>query len=121
MRVHANNLQPSGVPRPGAFANQPKDDPSAGMSTDWSKFSHPIDTRNRGKEPSRNIVISLSVGAIRDVPAQSVVHTPIQPNENPQIPDGNRAHTDVFGDKKSGDPEARVKFLDFYKVEIDLG
>ena len=61
------------------------------MSTDWSKYSTPMNTRDRARNPDRNGVISLGVGAVRAIP-QVVGHSPIA---------SNRAHTDVAGEKST--------------------
>ncbi len=94
MRVHFTNLYEDGTMKPGAFR-----DIGDGMSTDWEKYSTAEDTRLRGKAPRANAVISMRVGEVREIPAQEVIHTPTQ---------NNRAHTEVFGNKRGGDPEARL-------------
>jgi hypothetical protein len=108
LRVHKTLLDDDGLPKPVAFRNSPtKQD---GMSTDWEKYATPEETRQRARNPADNIVVSLPAGEVRQVPGQRVEHTPLQPA--PDSP-GNRAHTDVFGEKT---PEARVKFLQMYRV-----
>jgi len=92
MRVHQMWVR-EGELVPGVLRNH-----GEGMSTDWSRYARPDDTRRRARDPSRNGVIEMGVEAVRRVPGQSVEHRP--------LPD-NRAHTDVLGDK---DEEARVKF-----------
>lgn len=71
------------------------------MSTDWDKYSSARDTRRRSHRHSTEeyAIVAMNVGDVRDVPAQTVVHSP-QPD--------NRSHTDVIGDKRL--PEVRVKF-----------
>jgi len=61
------------------------------MSTDWSKYSTPPETRIRARKPQHNGVIRLHVGAVRAVP-QVVEHAPTAVN---------RAHTDVAGEKST--------------------
>ncbi len=102
MRVHSNNTK-NGLLIPGAFKNH-----NDGMSTDWSKYSIPEQTRQRAKNPSRNGVIEMSVKDVRAIPGQRVQHTPIP---------SNRAHTDVLGEK---DEESRVKFLRISRWAIPL-
>lgn len=111
MRVHKNNLDENGWPQVGAFRNRaPEGTPltnADGMSTDWAKYATVQDTLQRAKTPSDNIVIRLIAGKVRQIPGQVVEHTPIQATV--EQPVGNRAHTDVRGNKKL-DPEVRVKF-----------
>lgn len=122
MRVH-KNLMDNGRPMPGAFRNHP-DRTTDGMSTDWKKYSSPQRTRSTArKPPSEYAVIQLNVGDVRQVPRQTVEHTPIyQPESDP--PEINRAHTDVFGDKgdipNKKNPEIRLKFRAICKVIIAL-
>lgn len=108
MRVHRMWFDSQGNIRPGSFQNRPTD--QDGMSTDWQKYADPEDTRSRAKKPQDNAVIRLVVGEVRQIPDQSVVHTP-DPKTN------NRAHTDVFGQKH---PEARVKLSRICKIVIPL-
>lgn len=92
MRVHRTWFKPNGEIAPGAFQNR-----GDGMSTDWSRYSTPNETRLRArKTPTDNAVLAMVAGDVRQVPDQQVVHTP-QPE--------NRAHADVRGEK---DEEARV-------------
>jgi hypothetical protein len=107
MRVHRVDME-NGEILPRGFKNRPttKD----GMSTDWDKYATAQDTRNRGRVPLDNAVIRLNVGTVREIPDQTVVHTPdlIKPN---------RAHTDVFGKKH---PEARVLLIRAATIVIPL-
>ena len=91
MGVHKTWFKPDGTLATGAFRNR-----GAGMSTDWSKYATPEETRQRRRVPGDNAVVQMNVGQVRAVPGQSVTHTPFPEN---------RAHTDVFGEK---DEEARV-------------
>ena len=92
MRVHSQWIKDK-KPSVGAFQNR-----GDGMSTDWDKYSTPEETLRRApRDPSKNEVIKMQVGAVRQVPGQSVDHTPLAEN---------RAHTDVSGEK---DTEARMK------------
>jgi hypothetical protein len=108
MRVHRTWIDSNGDIRPGAFQNRPthKD----GMSTDWAKYARPEDTRFRAKNPRENAVIQLIVGKVREIPDQTVIHTPDSATNN-------QAHTDVFGEKHT---EARVKLSRIYKLVIPL-
>jgi hypothetical protein len=67
-----------------------------GMSSDWSRYSTPEESRHRARNPDVNGVIELTVHDVRAIPAQAVEHTPIQNHLDPDVRD-NRAHTDVFG------------------------
>jgi hypothetical protein len=99
MRVHKNYM-PDGEVTIACFRNH-----GEGMSTDWSKYSTAEECRARARNPQVNAVIEMGVGCVREIPGQTVVHTPIQ--GRPDIPD-NRAHTDVYGEKR--DNEIRVRF-----------
>jgi hypothetical protein len=105
MRVHRAQLDSDGKPIPGAFRNHGR-----AMSTNWSKYSSPEETRQRARSPSENAVIQMMTGEVRAVPGQSVVHTP-------DLPTRNRAHTDVTGEKT---PEVRIRFSRVYQVVLAL-
>jgi len=108
MRVHRNDLE-DGEILPRAFRNRPKD--TDGMSTDWEKYRTAQDTRNDGRvAPGNYAVIRLNVGEVREIPDQTVVHTP-------DLEKQNRAHTDVFGVKN---PQARVLLIRAATIVIPL-
>ena len=107
MRVHRCWLNPSGELRLGVFRNHGTG-ASVGMSTEWSFYSAPEQTRQRAKSPEDNGVISMVVGRVREIPGQLVEHTP-------DIEKSNRAHTDVFGEKTE---DVRVMFGRLFKWEI---
>ena len=110
MRVHRQNIDENGKLKPGAFRNLPKELPGSGMSTDWEKYTTPDETQQRARTPADNAVIQLLCGDIRNIPGQTVVHTP-----NREL--NNRAHTDVFGEKT---PEVRLKLMAIYQMVIPL-
>jgi hypothetical protein len=114
MRVHPQWFDESGDLDPGCFQNHPKK--TGGMSTDWSRFATPEDTRNRALRsgPANNAVVAFVVGPVRAIPAQTVVHAPIQ--GDPDIPD-NRAQAKVFGPKNA---EIRVNYLRIYRLVLPL-
>jgi hypothetical protein len=89
-----------------------------GMSTDWSRYSTPEESRQRAREPAVNGVVELSVTDVRGIPEQTVVHTPIQNHPDPGIPD-NRAHTDVIGPKEE-DPEIQRAFARICRIVIQV-
>ena len=60
------------------------------MSTDWSKYSSPNETRNRANEPQNNGIVALIAGGVRAIPGLSVKHSP-------DVQRSNQAHTDIFG------------------------
>ena len=64
------------------------------MSTDWSKYSSPTESRDRARRPKDNLIVSLPVGELRRIEGVSVFHSPIQ--NDPEQAD-NRAHADVIG------------------------
>jgi|SRR5690242_5530869 len=95
-RIHKSYLQFGDELPPGVFRDQ-----GGGMSTDWDKYSTAEETQKRVQRsaPEDNGVLSLNVGGVRQISPLTVEHTP-QPE--------NRAHSEVFGDKKK-DPEVRLK------------
>ena len=94
-RIHRNLIKDQEV-IPYAFRNV-----VSGMSTDWSKYSTPEESRNRARIPSENGIIVLNVGEVRAIPSQTVIHTPSD----------NRAHSEVFGNKTQ---KVRIKFMEVY-------
>jgi len=100
-RVHRTFVR-DGKPVPSVFRDR-----DGGMSTDWSRYSTPDETRNRGQTPLDNGVIALDVWSVREIP-QRVEHEP--------LPD-NRAHTEVFGEK---DTEVRLKLLRIARWELPV-
>jgi hypothetical protein len=90
----------TGMVSPDFFKNpkDPESNEELGMSTDWSKYSTPEETRGRAKLPEMNAVIEMDVADVRAISSarQQVEYTPIQ--GHPAMPD-NRAHADVVGSK----------------------
>ena len=81
-------------------------DRGRGMSTDWSKYSTPEETRNRGRIPELNAILSLPVGGVREIDLV-VEHDPLNVERAKEIGiDPNRAHTEVIGEKTT---EIRLK------------
>ena len=111
-RVHRHDIDDTGKPKPGAFRNTPSRED--GMSTDWAFYSTASETRRRARVPADNMVISLNVDKVRAIIGQTVQHTPVQPDEQQQ---GNRSHTDVFGEKTT---EARLKYMQIFAIELPL-
>ena len=105
-RVHKDKLKgsPSGAIPPGCFRGDE-------MSVDWERYAAPADTRSRAPNSPENGVVSLVAGQVR---ATSLVvkHTPIFPE--------NRAHADVIGNKRAGDPQVRVLLARLAKWEISI-
>ena len=116
LRVH-KNLIPDGEVRPNVFRDQ-----GGGMSVDWREYSTALETRNRGKIPADNAVISLPAGGIRQIEGLVVEHDPVQENSfdkngNPLRP--NRAHAQVIGEKTT---ERRLKLSRIdWRWEMRLG
>lgn len=100
-RVHRNDTR-NGEPIPGAFRNV-----GERMSADWEKYSTASQSRQRAKAPIVVGIVSLLVGAVREIESLSVQHVPEHP--------ANRAHTEVFGKK---DAEVRLKLLRIYEWKI---
>ena len=111
-RIHKNllinckdNEIPAGAIRNTGFCNPP------GMSTDWSKYSTPTQTKDRGpQDPEKYKVISMPVGDVRIISEQSVEHTPTI---------NNPAHSTIFGPKDSSHPEIRIKFTRIATLLVD--
>lgn len=82
-RVHRSLFKKDNTIMSGAFQAQE-------MSTDWAKYSSPLEARARGRSPSDNAVIQLHVGSVRELAGQQVEHSPIPEN---------RAHANVVGTK----------------------
>jgi hypothetical protein len=59
-----------------------------GISTDWEKYSTPIETLNRSPESSKFAVIQANVGRIREIIQLIVQHSPSREN---------RSHTNIHG------------------------
>ena len=108
LRIHKNNIRDGDV-IPGAFRERGEGE-DRGMSTDWSKYSTPIETRNRARIPKDNGVLHFLTGDLRHFNL-NVFHRPIQ--NNPYIED-NRAHTNV----KGLTTEVRLKLLSIFVCDI---
>jgi hypothetical protein len=113
MRVHKRWLE-RGELDPGCFQDHPKKGGS--MSTDWSKYASPEQTRRGGLRsgPEHNAVLALDVGAVRAIPGQIVEHAPIFADS--EVPN-NRAHAEVLGPKNA---ETRVRYLRIYRMVLTL-
>ena len=116
LRVH-KDLIPDGEVKPNLFRDQ-----GAGMSVDWCEYSTPLETRNRGKIPTDNAVISMPVGGIRQIDGLFVEHNPVQENsldKNGKPLRPNRAHSQVIGEKTT---ERRLKLSRIdWRWEMRLG
>jgi len=82
------------------------------MSTDWSKYSTPLESRGRSRTPEQNAIVSLPVGGTRGIPLD-VIHSP-------DIETRNRAHTDVIGVIGEKMTEIRSKLLDLCQLQIPI-
>lgn len=86
-RVHVNLLKTvDGKLGPNCF----RDPTGQGMSTDWSKYATPEQSRaGKGIDKAANYgVTGLHVGHVRRIDALSVIHEPLEEND---------AHTHVLG------------------------
>lgn len=105
LRVHKSNVDRNGQLYAGAIA------PHGGsMSTDWSRYSTPEESRQRAKKPAENGVVEFAAGGARAV-GLTVIHAPDRERNN-------RAHTVVTGDLKA--TEVRLKMLRELKWRIKL-
>jgi hypothetical protein len=105
MGVHRRWFKADRSIQPGAFRNH-----NGGMSTDWSRYSAPEQTRQRRRTPLDNAVIRMNVGDVRAIPGQSVQHTPDWETMN-------RAHSDVVGEK---DEQVRILLRRAAEVVLPL-
>lgn len=115
LRVHRQWLKKDRI-APGFFQNRP-DESTGAMSTDWSKYSTPEQTRGRARRPELNAVIALLVHDVRSIPEQQVHHAPLQ--DHPTIPD-NRAHTDVAGPKETANLQIQDSFARVARLVIPV-
>ncbi len=106
MRVHRTWFKRDQTIGAGAFQNR-----GEGMSTDWSNYSTPEETRDRKGTPHDNAVVGMMVKLVRAVPGQRVKHTP-------NWKDRNRAHADVFGEK---DEQVRIELRRVARILLPLG
>jgi hypothetical protein len=116
--VHKANIdyKKGNIPRSAAFQNTPKEGDN--LSSDWSKYSTPTETKERiGKQLKHNSgnfknvndygVLQLNVGILRSEDyKQKIEHDPIF--NDPEIlgVPNNQAHSIVIGEK---DEEVRLK------------
>lgn len=92
-RVHINFCPEGDKIPPSCIKNTPEG--HDGMSCDWSHYSTPKQTRDRGKQSPENYrVADFSVGKVRTVPDQRVEHTPSL---------RNRAHSTIWGPKRDSE------------------
>ncbi len=83
--IHANlirGISSDDYIPPGAFHDM------NGISVDWDKYSTPVETQQRAREPAKTGVIQVNAGYVRTIKNLSVDHTPET---------GNRAHSDING------------------------
>jgi len=116
-RIHFNWTK-DGKPKSNAFRNNPDDTPSAGMSVNWEKYSTAEEAREGARQPPDVYsVVKLIAGRVREFPNQLVVHDPIEGND---LIRANRAHTQVFGDKKAlvDGVEVRAKLMEMYHLVL---
>ncbi|MQY63496.1 MAG: hypothetical protein GH143_04215 [Calditrichaeota bacterium] len=104
-RIPKYQYRKDGTIGPGAFK-----DKGDSMSTYWSKYSTPHETKNLAAESGVNPddfgVVALNVGDVKEIP-QQVEHTPFK----------HRAHTSVIGDKTL---EVRARFIKMSRWMISI-
>ena len=115
IRVHKGWFR-DGLIVPGFFRNLP-DEETGAMSTDWNRYSTPEALRARARKPEENAVGRFQVAIVRQMPEQTVHHSPIQ--NHPTLPD-NRAHTDVAGPKATSTFDVQVKFARACEIVLVL-
>ena len=106
MRAHETYYRDGNL-MPGVFTAK-----EGGMSVDWNKYSTPEETRQRAKNPTKNAVLSLSVGGVRKIGDLDVEHRP-----EPE----NRAHSEIdFPDSHETRTEVRVFLLRLAETVLPL-
>jgi hypothetical protein len=111
IRIHHNNLDQNKI-KAGAFVYRGQQG-EEGISCDWKKYSSVEESRNRGRDPSKNMIAILNVGKIRTMPVvcrQRVIHTPTK---------NNFSHCDIVP-KPLSDPEYTEVRLQLVKCVISL-
>lgn len=85
------------------------------ISTNWSKYSSPEETKSQANEPNDNGVIEIEVSDIRNINLLDVQHNPIL---------GNIAHTHIVGfekcESKADKNELRVKLSEISNWAIEF-
>jgi hypothetical protein len=105
-RVHRDLVKPTGGKLgPNCF----RDPQGLGLSTDWSKYKTPRETRlAKGVEKAINYgVTGLPVGRVRQIQQLTVVHTPNADND---------AHTDIFGLSTTDDELRTMQRYELYEA-----
>lgn len=117
-RIHTVNIDyeethPSKKIKLVAFDPPPKG--STQMSTNWNKYSTPLELQQLAKNPEKNGIVSFVVGEVRSVPYPlEVLHDPIL-NEDFR----NRAHALILDiPPRKNDIGIRVKLRDICSWEI---
>lgn len=105
MRAHETYCR-DGEVMPGVFTAK-----NGGMSVDWDKYSTKEETRQRAKNPAKNGVLRLAVGAIRGIDDLDVQHRPLPTN---------RAHSEVDLPTNEELTEVRIFLLRIAEVVISL-
>ncbi len=100
-QVPPNRMKADGRPRAGAFTEHGR-----GMSTDWNKYSTPLESQARSPRPVA--IVRLEAARVSAL-GLSATHTPRN---------WNRAHVDVTG--IGNDEEIRLALADLATVEIPL-
>ncbi len=113
-RIHQNQLIAGAVHR-GCFRERGDAGKPVSMSTDWSRYSTPLESRSRARLPADNLIVALQVGDVRALEHVSVVHSPVQ--DHPTQLD-NRSHTDVL--EINRDPETRDRLAELASVVLPL-
>ena len=119
-RVHAVNIDleeqhPTKRIKLVAFDPHPKG--STQMSTNWKRYSTPLELQQLAKVPEKNGVVSFEVGKVRNVPCPlQVIHDPILTEHF-----RNQAHALVLDiPQRKNDIGIRVKLRDICSWEITV-
>jgi hypothetical protein len=119
-RIHEENIDkdvthPNQRIKPIAFDPHPKG--STQMSTNWDKYSTPLELQQLAKVPEKNGIVSFSVEKVRNTPNPlQVIHDPILIEHFK-----NQAHALIFDlPPRKNDIRIRVKLRDICTWEIPI-
>ncbi len=115
LRVHKINVQNNKL-LPIAY----KIKGEGGLSTDWSRYSTPQQSRERARIPSDNGVVSFEVKSVRKGELK-VLHCPIEGDLELAITP-NQAHSEIHGIPSHDPDKTKIRLLlgRIYKWEIDF-
>jgi hypothetical protein len=119
-RIHAVNIdyeETHSLKRIKLVAFDPHPKGSTQMSTNWSKYSTPLELQQLAKNPEKNGVVSFVAADVRSTPYPlQVIHDPISMEEF-----RNQAHALILDiPPRKNDIGIRVKLRDICSWEISV-